>query len=139
MKIYGEKVHFAVIDSDVPRSPEQQKVVTEYHKGYIPHVPLLVAGGQALYNQSGEVDSRHVEGIFRKSLGEWIRFFYACLGFRGVRKCVVRPPWDHQFSPTGWRGGVPSSSAAAKRNYACPARNLARPCESYRYLRGRPG
>jgi len=67
---YREKVHFVVIDLDVPRSPEQQKLVKEYYKGYIPHVLVLGARGQALYNQSGEVDSQHIEDVFRESLGE---------------------------------------------------------------------
>ena len=32
MKIYREKVHFVVLDLDVPGSPEQQKLVKEYYK-----------------------------------------------------------------------------------------------------------
>ncbi len=66
---YRDKVHFVVIDLDVPRSPEQQKLVKQYYKGYIPHVLVLDRRGQALYNQSGEVDSQRIEDIFRKSLG----------------------------------------------------------------------
>jgi len=31
---------------------------------------VLDARGEALYNQSGEVESQHIEDIFRKSLGE---------------------------------------------------------------------
>src|SRR5690348_460579 len=59
---YRSKVHFVVIDLDVQRSPEQQKLVKQYYKGYIPHVLVLDAHGEALYNQSGEVDSEHIEG-----------------------------------------------------------------------------
>jgi len=66
---YRSQVHFVVIDLDVPRSPEQQKLVKQYYKGYIPHVVVLDARGEALYNQSGEVDSQHIEDIFRNSLG----------------------------------------------------------------------
>jgi len=66
---YREQVHFVVIDLDAPRSSEQQKLVKQYYQGYIPHVVVLDARGQALYNQSGEVDSQHIEDIFRKSLG----------------------------------------------------------------------
>ena len=66
---YRSKVHFVVIDLDVQRSPEQQKLVTQYYKGYIPHVLVLDAHGEALYNQSGKVDSEHIEDIFRDSLG----------------------------------------------------------------------
>jgi len=66
---YRSKVHFVVIDLDVQRSPDQQKLVTQYYKGYIPHVLVLDAHGEALYNQSGKVDSKHIEDIFRDSLG----------------------------------------------------------------------
>lgn len=66
---YRDRVHFVVIDLDTPRSPEQQKLVKQYYQGYIPHVLVLDSRGQALYNQSGEVDAQHIENIFRKSLG----------------------------------------------------------------------
>ena len=66
---YHEQVHFVVVDLDVERSPEQQKLVKQYYKGYIPHVVVLDARGEPLYNQSGEVDSRHIEEIFKSSLG----------------------------------------------------------------------
>jgi len=65
---YRSQVHFVVIDLDVQRSPEQQKLVKQYYKGYIPHVLVLDARGEALYNQSGEVDSEHIEDIFKNSL-----------------------------------------------------------------------
>ena len=66
---YRSKLHFVVIDLDVQRSPEQQKLVTQYYKGYIPHVLVLDAHGEALYNQSGEVESEYIEDIFRDALG----------------------------------------------------------------------
>jgi len=66
---YRAQVHFVVIDLDVPRSAEQQKLVKEYYKGYIPHVLVLDARGQTLYNQSGEVDSKVIESAFKESLG----------------------------------------------------------------------
>ena len=66
---YRSEVHFVVVDLDVQRSPEQQKLVKQYYKGYIPHVLVLGVRGEALYNQSGEVDSQHIEGIFKSSLG----------------------------------------------------------------------
>src|SRR6267143_6474230 len=62
---YRSQVHFVVIDLDVERSPEQQKLVKQYYKGYIPHVLVLGARGEALYNQSGEVDSQQIEKIFK--------------------------------------------------------------------------
>src|SRR5258706_8918169 len=66
---YRSQVHFVVVDLDVQRSPEQQKLVKQYYKGYIPHVLVLGPRGEALYNQSGEVDSQQIEKIFKNSLG----------------------------------------------------------------------
>jgi len=67
---YRSQVHFVVVDLDTPRSPEQQQLVRQYYKGYIPHVLVLDAHGAPLYDQSGEVESRVVEDIFQKSLGQ---------------------------------------------------------------------
>ena len=66
---YRSQVHFVVVDLDVQRSPEQQQLVKQFYKGYIPHVLVLDARGEPLYNQSGEVDSRVIEEIFKRSLG----------------------------------------------------------------------
>src|SRR5271168_5129315 len=35
---YRSQVHFVVVDLDVERSAEQQELVKQYYKGYIPHV-----------------------------------------------------------------------------------------------------
>jgi hypothetical protein len=67
---YRDQVHFVVVDLDTKRSPEQQKLVKEYYKGYIPHVVVLDANGNALYNSSGEVDSKEIERLFAKSFAE---------------------------------------------------------------------
>jgi hypothetical protein len=64
---YRSQVHFVVVDLDVQRSPEQQKLVKQYYRGYIPHVLVLDAHGEALYNQSGEVDSGVIEGLFKRA------------------------------------------------------------------------
>ena len=66
---YRAQVHFVVVDLDVQRSPEQQQLVKQYYQGYIPHVLILDSRGEPLYNQSGEVDSRVIEAIFKGSLG----------------------------------------------------------------------
>ena len=66
---YRAQVHFVVIDLDIQRSPEQQALVKQYYKGYIPHVLVLDPHGQPLYNQSGEVDSKVIENAFKESLG----------------------------------------------------------------------
>jgi hypothetical protein len=65
---YRSQVHFVVIDLDVQRSPEQQQLVKKYYPGYIPHVLVLDAHGEPLYNQSGEVESRNIETLFNQSM-----------------------------------------------------------------------
>lgn len=65
---YRDQVHFVVVDLDVPRSPEQQRLVKQFYQGYIPHVVVLNARGKAQYNQSGEVDSPRIEEIFKGSI-----------------------------------------------------------------------
>jgi hypothetical protein len=67
---YRSQVHFVAIDLDVRRSPEQQQLVKQYYRGYIPHVVVLDAHGNPLYNQSGEVESQAIEEIFQKSLSQ---------------------------------------------------------------------
>ena len=63
---YRSQVHFVVVDMDLQRSPEQQDLVKRFYKGYIPHVVVLDAQGKAVYDQSGEVESRAIEDIFKK-------------------------------------------------------------------------
>jgi hypothetical protein len=67
---YRSQVHFVVVDLDVQRSPEQQELVKKYYQGYIPHVLVLDAHGDPLYNQSGEVDSAVIEDLFKRSAGQ---------------------------------------------------------------------
>jgi hypothetical protein len=67
---YRSQVHFVVVDLDTERSPEQQKLVKQYYKGYIPHVLVLNGRGEALYSQSGEVDSQYIEGLFKTALAQ---------------------------------------------------------------------
>jgi len=42
--------------------------VKEYYTSYIPHVLVLDAQGEPLYNQSGEVESRVIEDLFNQSM-----------------------------------------------------------------------
>jgi len=64
---YRDRVHFVVVDLDVRRSPEEQQLVKQYYKGYIPHVLVLDASGKPLYDSDGEVDSSVIEALFQKS------------------------------------------------------------------------
>lgn len=67
---YRSQVHFVVVDLDVQRSPEQQELVKKYYQGYIPHVLVLDAHGEPLYNQSGDVDSAVIEDLFKRSAAQ---------------------------------------------------------------------
>ena len=67
---YRNQVHFVVVDLDAKRSTEQQKLVKQFYKGYIPHVVVLDANGNPLYNSSGEVESKEIEAVFAKSFSE---------------------------------------------------------------------
>ena len=67
---YRAQVHFVVIDLDAKRSPEQQDLVKQYYKGYIPHVLVLDGRGTTIYNESGEVESGTIEAFLQQSLGK---------------------------------------------------------------------
>ena len=43
-----------IIDLDKTRPAEQQQLVRKYYKGYIPHVVVLDAKGNAVYNEARE-------------------------------------------------------------------------------------
>lgn len=67
---YRNQVHFVVVDLDVRRSPEQQQLVKQYYQGSIPHVLVLDANGNPLYNSPGEVESKRIEAVFAQSFSE---------------------------------------------------------------------
>jgi hypothetical protein len=62
-------VQFVIIDLDKTRSAEQQQLVRKYYKGYIPHVVVLDAKGNAVYNEAGEISepeiSRTLDGLLK--------------------------------------------------------------------------
>ncbi len=65
---YKGRVHFVVVDLDVKRSPAQQDLVKKYYTGYIPHVVVLDAKGNALYNSAGEVEESEISRLIDKVL-----------------------------------------------------------------------
>lgn len=65
---YKNEVQFVIIDLDHRLSPSQQELKKKYYAGYIPHVVVLDAAGNPLYNASGEVDSSVVSGLLDKTL-----------------------------------------------------------------------
>jgi len=52
-----------IIDLDKKRSVENEQLVKDYYKGYIPHVVVLDGSGRAVYNDSGEVSESKIAGI----------------------------------------------------------------------------
>jgi predicted transcriptional regulator len=52
-----------IIDLDKTRPAEQQELVKKYYKGYIPHVVVLDAKGNALYNQAGEIGESEISRV----------------------------------------------------------------------------
>jgi len=65
---YKGRVQFVIVDIDRHMSREQKELKEKYYRGYIPHVVVLNATGEALYNSSGEVDSAVIAGLLDKSL-----------------------------------------------------------------------
>ena len=55
---YKGRVQFVIVDIDHSLSPAQSELKKKYFAGYIPHVVVLDGSSMALYNSSGEVDSR---------------------------------------------------------------------------------
>jgi predicted transcriptional regulator len=56
-------VQFVIIDLEKKRPAEQQQLVKKYYKGYIPHVVVLDARGNAVYNKAGEISESEVSRI----------------------------------------------------------------------------
>jgi hypothetical protein len=65
---YKGRVQFVMADLDRPLSPAQEELKKKYYAGYIPHVVVLDASGNALYNASGEVDSGRISHVLDQSL-----------------------------------------------------------------------
>jgi hypothetical protein len=65
---YKNEVQFVIIDLDHRLSPAQDQLKKKYYTGYIPHVVVLSAAGNPVYNSSGEVDSAVISGLLDKAL-----------------------------------------------------------------------
>jgi hypothetical protein len=71
VSLYGKykgRVQFVAIDLDHDLSPPQTELKKKYYRGYIPHVVVLDAAGNAMYNSSGEVDESVISGLLDKAL-----------------------------------------------------------------------
>ena len=65
---YKNEVQFVIIDLDHRLSPAQDQLKKKYYTGYIPHVVVLDAAGNPVYNSSGEVDSAVISSLLDKAL-----------------------------------------------------------------------
>jgi hypothetical protein len=65
---YKNEVQFVIIDLDHRLSPAQDQLKKKYYTGYIPHVVVLGAAGNPVYNSSGEVDSAVISSLLDKAL-----------------------------------------------------------------------
>src|SRR5271165_6540864 len=65
---YKGRVQFVVIDLDQRLSPAQENLKKKYYTGYIPHVVVLNAAGDAMYNASGEVDESKISPLMDQAL-----------------------------------------------------------------------
>lgn len=65
---YRGRVQFVVVDLDQDLSPAQAELKKKYYRGYIPHVVVLDASGNAVYNSSGEVEENVISGLLDKAL-----------------------------------------------------------------------
>ena len=65
---YKNEVQFVIIDLDHRLSPAQDQLKKKYYTGYIPHVVVLDAAGNPVYNSSGEVDSSVISSLLDKAL-----------------------------------------------------------------------
>ena len=61
-------MQFVVVDMDLRLSSAQLELVKKYYRGYIPHVVVLDASGNPVYNQSGEVGEDVIAGVIDKLL-----------------------------------------------------------------------
>ena len=61
-------MQFVVVDLDLRLSQAQLELVKQYYRGYIPHVVVLDASGNPVYNQSGEVAEEKIADILDKLL-----------------------------------------------------------------------
>ena len=61
-------MQFVIIDLDKARPTKQQQLVQKYYKGYIPHVVVLDAKGNAVYNQAGEISESEISRLLDRLL-----------------------------------------------------------------------
>ena len=66
VSLYGKykgRVRFVIIDLDKPHSAGQQSLIKAHYHGFIPHVAILDAKGNAIYDKAGEVSEADVSRI----------------------------------------------------------------------------
>jgi hypothetical protein len=65
---YKDRVNFVVVDVDLKRSKDQQKLVQRFFQGSIPHLTILGKRGEVLYDEAGETSEANISAILDKAL-----------------------------------------------------------------------
>ena len=65
---FRDLVRVLSINLDVPREPDQQKLVRDYYQGFLPHVVVLRCDGSTLYDAAGPADSRLIGKLLNEEL-----------------------------------------------------------------------
>ncbi len=65
---YKEQVQFVIVDLDRPLSSAQRELRKQYYRGYIPHVVVLNASGEPLYNATGEVEESTISRLLNSAV-----------------------------------------------------------------------
>ncbi|MFB3922196.1 MAG: hypothetical protein ACE145_10770 [Terriglobia bacterium] len=56
-------MQFVIIDLDRRHTAGQQELVSRYYRGYIPHVVVLDAKGNAVYDRAGEIGEEEISRL----------------------------------------------------------------------------
>lgn len=64
---YMGKVDFIIVDLDTELSKEQEALRSRFYRNYIPHVTVIDAGGNVVYDKSGEVGTDVLSAIFDRA------------------------------------------------------------------------
>ncbi len=65
---YKGTVNFIVVDLDSKMSKKHKKLKDKFYENFIPHVTIIDAKGDVVYDRSGEVHTNTLSKILDKSL-----------------------------------------------------------------------
>jgi hypothetical protein len=65
---YQGKVDFIVVDLDTEISKQQKELKDRFYRNYIPHVTIINAKGDVIYNRSGEISTDSISTLLDTTL-----------------------------------------------------------------------